>query len=137
MAAYVATRPLAISFQRTLATISEIFLASRSEAVDGCNGAMDGAVDWSVQLLIPTAANVTDIARMVGRLLRHARDSLARGVWVSRVAGLAGNLVGLIAPPLIRPGRRVCRRLRTFAAGSYVCSTTKLGAVVTCENPMH
>src|ERR1700694_3403897 len=96
MAAYVATRPLAISFQRTLATISEIFLASRSEAIDGCNGAMDGAVDWSVQLLIPTAANVTDIARMIGRRLRHPRDSLARGVLVSRAAGVAGNSIELI-----------------------------------------
>src|ERR1700694_2373964 len=105
MAAYVATRPLAISFQRTLATISEIFLASRSEAIDGCNGAMDGAVDWSAQPLIPTAANVTDIARMIGRVLRQLRDGLARGPWLTRVAGFARALVKLISPPLIRFGR--------------------------------
>src|SRR5450759_1903393 len=127
----VATRPLAIPFQRTLATISEIFLASRSEVIDGCNGAMDGAVDWSAQPLIPTAANVTDIARMIGRRLRHPRDSLATGVRVSRVAGLAGNLVGLIAPPLISSGRRGSPTLAALRGRVYVVRPASSPPVVT------
>jgi hypothetical protein len=131
MAAYVATRPLAILFQRTLATISEVFLASRSEAIDGCNGAMDGAVDWSAQLLIPTAANVTDIARMIGRVLRQLRDGLARGSWLTRVAGFARALGKLISPPLIRFGRRGLPTLAVNRGLVYVIRPASSPPVVT------